>query len=94
MDNHTEIECNARILQEVAEETGLYQSAVENMVAHYAQFTANTIRSGTLEGVFFPFLGKIQVKPSAQQYKALYHSTTKQMRDLMDIPKMLDHEAL
>ena len=91
---YKEIECNSRILLEVVEETNIPQYVMESMVAHYSRFTANTIRAGAMEGIFFPFLGKFQVKHKAQQLKALIHSTPVGLRDMIDTSKIMNNETL
>jgi nucleoid DNA-binding protein len=69
-----ERECNKRLINQTAEDLGINISQVENILGHFADFTARTIRSGSLEGVCVPYLGKFQVKVKAQQYKEFLHS--------------------
>jgi len=66
--------CNKRIAKEVAEEQNVSLMIVEHAVHHYGEFIATTIRSGGMEGVFIPYLGKIMVKHGEQQFKDYYHS--------------------
>lgn len=82
MKPYQEIECNARLLEEVAAETGLTLASVDSMIAHYGRFTSNVIRSGGMEGIFFPYLGKIHVKHESQQYKAFLHSLPANMKQM------------
>lgn len=82
-----EIECNRRLIGEVAEEQDLYISQVEGVLQHYSRYIARTIRSGSMEGVTIPYLGKIQVKHRAQQYKRLMFSLPPEWRKLLnDMP--------
>jgi nucleoid DNA-binding protein len=85
---YQEIECNRRLINEVAEETDQSNSTIEAMIDHYAKFTAMTIQKGALEGVFFPFLGKFQVKHESQQYKAYLHTLPANVKQFVDTAKM------
>jgi nucleoid DNA-binding protein len=77
---HEDIECNARLIREVAEEQDVTISQVEDILKHVARYTADVIRSGNLEGVMIPYLGKFQVKIKNQQYKDYYHALGKDMK--------------
>jgi type II secretory pathway component PulF len=74
LQQYEEKECNRRLVKEVSEELEQTQAYTEKILSHYSQFIANTIRSGSLEGVFIPFLGKIQPKLKNQQYRDYLHS--------------------
>ena len=69
-----ERECNKRLINEVAEEQEVYISQVESVLQHYSSFIARTIRSGSLEGVSVPYLGKFQVKFKNHQFRSYLHS--------------------
>lgn len=67
-------ECNKRLIKEVAEELEITQGQVETVLKEFTDVIATVIKSGTMEGVSIPYLGKIQVKFKTEQYKDLLHS--------------------
>jgi len=67
-------ECNKRLIKEVAEELDITQGQVETVLKEFTDIIATVIKSGTMEGVSIPYLGKIQVKFKTEQYKDLLHS--------------------
>lgn len=77
---YEERECNNHIIREIAEDANLNVSQVEDITKHCSSFIADTIRSGGLEGVMIPYLGKFQVKLHSQQYKDYLHSLGKDMK--------------
>ena len=77
-------ECNARLIEEVAEELNIPKEQVAEVVKHYASFTVGRIRSGSMEGVTFPYLGKFLVKFRSQQYKDYLQSVGLQMKKLIN----------
>lgn len=102
-DQWEERECNKRLVAEVAEELGINMATVEGVLQHYASFIASTIRSGSLEGVFVPYLGKFQVKLKNQQYRAYLHSLPPMFKQVFtkqpfavteEVLKVHDHEAV
>ena len=80
MSEYTEIECNGRIIREIADDMNISIGTVEDIIRSVSSFTADTIRMGGLEGVMIPYLGKIHVKPYSQQYKDYLHSLGKEMK--------------
>lgn len=58
----------------MADEQAVALSVVEHAIHHYGEFIATTIRSGGMEGVFIPYLGKISVKHREQQFKDYIHT--------------------
>lgn len=66
--------CNTRLIEEVSEEQQVRPAIVDGILKHYNNYIADTIRSGTMEGVMVPYLGKFQVKLKNQQYRAYLHS--------------------
>jgi hypothetical protein len=76
-----EIECNKRLIQEVSEELDIPQSVTLHALSHFSDFTARTIETGNLEGVYYPYLGKFHVKHKAQQYKNYLLSLVPPLRE-------------
>lgn len=83
IEKDEQVECNRRLIEEVATEMSLTKGMVENIIQYHAQYTHRVIKSGTLEGVFFPYLGKIQPKLKLQQYKNFFHALVPQMRKML-----------
>lgn len=54
---------NERIIEEVAQELGLSKAQVQDIVSSQFEFTARIMRQNTMEGIIYPYLGKIKVKP-------------------------------
>ena len=77
---YEEKECNHRIIREIAEDQNLPISLTEDIIQHTFNYVTDTIRSGSLEGVMIPYLGKFQVKAHSQQYRDYLHSLGKEMK--------------
>lgn len=82
-----EKECNARITEETAAEVGQDKKFVEEAVGHFAEFIATTIRSGNMDGVLIPYMGKIQMKPMSAMYHDYLKALTPEMRKLLLAPE-------
>lgn len=78
-----EIICNEAIIRQIAEDMKLNIGTVEDIIKSVSSFTANTIRTGGLEGVMIPYLGKFQVKHRSQQYKDFKFALNKDMYPLL-----------
>ena len=75
-----EVECNHRIVRTVAEDLKINIEQVEEITKFFTGYIADTIRTGSLDGVTVPYLGKFHVKPYSQQYKDFLHSLGKEMK--------------
>lgn len=73
MDKYEDQECNKRLIEQIAIDLKVKNSVVEHIIYSYTAYIANTMKSGTMEGVCVPYLGKFQVKMENQQYKAYLH---------------------
>lgn len=76
-------ECNRRLIKEVAEELDITQGQVETVLGEFTSIIATVIKSGTMEGVTIPYLGKIQVKFKTEQYKDLLHSIHPEFKKML-----------
>lgn len=79
-NEYVEIEANTQIIRGIANDMELPIYLVEDVVKSMGEFTANTIRTGDLEGVMWPYLGKFQVKPYSIQYNDFLKLVGKDMK--------------
>ena len=77
------MECNKELIEEVALENKVTRQLVEEITSHYGHYIATVIRTGSLEGVIVPYLGKFQVKMKSIQYKDYWKALTPEMRQLL-----------
>jgi len=54
---------NQELYEEVADEIGVDEKLVQEVVNAHSKFTAKIVRVGAFEGVIMPYLGKIKVNP-------------------------------
>lgn len=55
--------CNDDLIREVAEKLNISEQLVKEVVEAQAKLAAKTIKSGGLETVILPYLGKLKVNP-------------------------------
>lgn len=75
--------CNKELIGEVADETGVEKKVIRGIIDHYGKFTAQMIVEGSLEGVIFPYLGKIQVKHKGVVFVDFVRALTPEMRKVV-----------
>ena len=55
--------CNQDLIVEVAEKLGVSEQLVKEIAEAQAKLAAKTIKSGTLQTIILPYLGKLKVNP-------------------------------
>lgn len=59
--------CNKEIIAEISEELGIDRKIVEKIVDFQSKLTATTMKSGTFDGVRWPYFGVFQAKHAKVQ---------------------------
>jgi hypothetical protein len=88
---YVEVECNSRLLEEVAEELNVPQGTVDYVIHTFTQHINKTIRAGNMDGVAIPYLGKIQVKHINRQFADFIHANPKEFKNII---KQITPESL
>lgn len=74
--------CNKSLLYETSSELKISEKKVAELIQFFTDQIGLEVRSGAMNGVMIPYLGKIQVKHELIQYKDFFHTLTPDQKKL------------
>lgn len=76
--------CNKALIYETSSELRIPEKQVKDLISFFTQQITIEIKSGAMNGVMVPYLGKFQIKHDNLQYKEFFDTLTPDMQKIFN----------